>query len=68
MENLWQTVWRRWLDARSRRGVDHLCDHLRRDIGLDDVEPPPSPGGTGQPFRTRILSDGRTVTLLHECR
>ncbi|MGQ9364877.1 hypothetical protein [Azospirillum sp. ST 5-10] len=74
MESLWQTAWRRWLHARSLHGVDHLCDHLRRDIGVDTVDPLAQAGrdGTGretaESIRTRNSCHSRTFGVLHEWR
>lgn len=46
MPTLWTALRSRWLgsgdgDATDRlMGVSHLCDHLRRDIGLNQTDAP----------------------------
>ena len=65
MESLWASLWRKWLDPGGFSQTDHLCDHLRRDIGLIE-------GDTGRaapiPIRDRNLSDPRTFCTLQAYR
>ncbi len=71
MQSLWRSALHRWLGDRGRPGVDDLCDHLRRDIGLDHVDPADPAAGVrrpAEPIRPRILSGDRMLLLLHESR
>lgn len=65
MQTLWSALRRRWLDPGDVDGVDHLCDHLRRDIGLSNIDGGvPSHGH----IRERNLSDARTFLTLQAYR
>ncbi len=73
MDSLWGALWRKWLDPggfstglpSGPSGVDHLCGHLRRDIGLTEAEPGlPAP----ESIRDRKFSDPRTFCSLQAYR
>ena len=73
MDSLWGALWRKWLDPGGfsggtpggLSGVDHLCGHLRRDIGLAEADQGlPAP----ETIRDRNLSDPRTFCTLQACR
>jgi len=65
MQTLWNALRRRWLDPGGEAGVEHLCNHLRRDIGLmnggNDHHP-------AEHIRQRNLSDARTFLTLQAYR
>ena len=75
MQSLWNAMQRRWLnsggldpgDLNSGRdaGVEHLCDHLRRDIGLSHTQESFLPA---QSIRERNFSDARSFLTLQAYR
>lgn len=65
MPTLWTALRSRWLDSGGHAGVDHLCDHLRRDIGLNAAG---QRFDTPHPIRDRNLSDARTFLTLQPYR
>jgi len=65
MPTLWKELWRRWLDPGSRGGIEHLEDHLRRDIGLLNGEACSLPA---EHIRDRNLSELRIFCTLPACR
>ena len=73
MDTLWGALWRKWLDpggysggsAGGLSGVDHLCGHLRRDIGLAEAEEGlPAP----ESIRDRNFPEHRTFCSLQAYR
>lgn len=65
MQTLWNAFWRRWLDSGGDSGVERMCDHLRRDIGLmNGNHALPAP----EHIRDRNLSDARTFLTLQAYR
>jgi hypothetical protein len=66
MPTLWNTLLRRWLDPPGELlGLDHLCDHLRRDIGLIDAHPGPC---APECIRYRNIPDIQKFSILQESR
>lgn len=65
MPTLWTALRSRWLDSGGGAGVDHLCDHLRRDIGLMNED---QRFQTPHPIRDWNLSDARTFLTLQPYR
>ena len=75
MQTLWNAMQRRWLDSggpdsggpdsSDAGGVEHLCDHLRRDIGLSHSDEGFIPA---QPIRERNFSQARSFLTLQAYR
>lgn len=67
MQTLWNALRRRWLDSggASAAEVEHLCDHLQRDIGLTRTE-----AGLCAPeyIRDRNFSPSRSFLTLQAYR
>ncbi|MBP2294005.1 hypothetical protein [Azospirillum rugosum] len=67
MQTLWSTLRRQWLDpgGEPAAGAEHLCDHLRRDIGLTQTE-----AGSCAPeyIRERNFSEARSFLTLQAYR
>ncbi len=65
MPTLWTALRSRWLDSGGAAGVDHLSEHLRRDIGLTAAD-----RGVVAPhhIHDRNLSDARTFLTLQPYR
>lgn len=78
MPSLWTDLQRRWLDAPSRLPapeVDRLCPHLRRDIGLSELESHHPEDAAAMPdrlqadcIRDRNFSKAPTFLTLQPCR
>lgn len=65
MQTLWNALRRRWLDSGGGAGVEHLCDHLHRDIGLSQTE---AGHYTPQHIRERNYSAARSFLTLQAYR
>lgn len=70
MPTLWNSLCRRWLDpggpaADAAPNAERLCDHLRRDIGLENGEDGPF---TAEYIRDRNYSGSRTFLMLQAYR
>lgn len=75
MQTLWNTLRRSWLDSGGLdpgdldsggdAGVERLCDHLRRDIGLSHTEQGFLPA---QSIRERNFSEARSFLTLQAYR
>lgn len=69
MQTLWNALRRRWLDSGDDAGVEHLCDHLRRDVGLMNAEfGNHRDHHRAEHIRERNFSDARTFLTLHAYR
>ena len=65
MQTLWNALRRRWLDPGGEAGVERLCDHLRRDIGLMNAD---HGHHQAEHIRERNFSDARTFLTLQAYR
>ncbi|WP_448206459.1 hypothetical protein [Azospirillum sp. sgz302134] len=65
MQTLWNALRRRWLDSGGDAGVEHLCDHLRRDVGLTGSE---HGHLAAEHIRERNFSDARSFLTLQAYR
>lgn len=69
MQTLWNALRRRWLDSGGPdpgdAGVERLCDHLRRDIGLSHTDEGFLPA---QSIRERNFSEARSFLTLQAYR
>lgn len=65
MPSLWSQLLSRWLEPSPSAGIEHLCEHMRRDIGITDGEACVVPA---EPMQYRNLSEARIFCTLSAYR
>jgi hypothetical protein len=65
MPSLWSQLLSRWLEPSPTAGIEHLCERMRRDIGVADGEGCVVPA---EPIQYRNLSDVRIFCSLSAYR
>lgn len=65
MPSLWSQLLSRWLEPSPQAGIGHLCERMRRDIGITDDVDCVVPA---EPIPYRNLSDARIFCTLSAYR